>query len=165
MNIHREGTISKPFRRSVERRAREKKKWKEQTRSGSRGTGEKSSSSFLASVATYYRRSHVGAQTTDYRVSSSESPGTKRWETSLGMILLRMNCGANRYGNGRRLRRGLSESHYVNYARRRYCRATFHPARKIRRRSRFIPPANGNRREITMTFADRVYDEDYAPLI
>lgn len=32
----------------------------------------------------YYRRSHVGAQTTDYRVSSSESPdrngGKRAWE-------------------------------------------------------------------------------------
>lgn len=37
--------------------------------------------------------------------------------------------------------------------------------RKIRRGSRSIPPANGNCRQITMTLADRVYDEDYASLI
>lgn len=89
-----------------ERRAR--KKWKEQNawrKSTNRGwIGRLFLPRFVR--ATYYRRSHVGAQTTDYRVSSSESG---RRKTSLGMILLRMNCGANRYDNGRLRRcRGLS---------------------------------------------------------
>lgn len=67
--------------------------------------------------------------TTDYRVSSRP---TGR-ETSLGIILLRMNYGTNRYSNGRLRRcRGHGESHYVNYTRRRYCPASFSSRARVR---------------------------------
>jgi len=52
-----------------------------------------------------FRRTDVSSRiarrraTSDYRVSSQSR--SRRRETSLGMILLGMNYGANRYGNGR----------------------------------------------------------------
>lgn len=86
------------------------KKRNERTRGESQRTGEESASSSLARVpccATHYRQSHVGAQRPIIVFPPGQSAGR---ETSLGMILLRMNYGANRYGNGwLRRRRGHGE--------------------------------------------------------
>lgn len=74
------------------------------------------------------------------------------------MILLRMNYGANRYGNGwlRRLR-GHGEP-ITLITRDVVIAATSHLARprEIRRPFSLYPPPSPSESEITMTFADRL---------
>lgn len=132
--------------------------------------GEESVSSSLAQVpccATYYRRSHVGAQRPIIVFPPGRPAGKRAWEWFYlewitGRIVTVM-AGFDVVA--------VTASHYVNYTRRRYCRDSLISRRarprEIRRLFSLYPPRH-SRMGITVRLRWRLqidfHDENYAPL-